>query len=682
MSDTTIDINIPREYTSKFLGMLTLDILHDAKGKGYLYDHLLSNITDLLALSCRSHTLSESEMTLHESGPVMDLNLEKLENLKMYIFTRAYSFFHTLWIDNPSAFGDLIPPNFNEPFTNLNYWNSYKLNVKLPLRLVAERKDEDTFITLGKGKNSIEAENYRNELALLPETVIFESPRNISCMQDYLNKAQSTLAFIKHHLPNSLISLDMKSAAGLLRTITDPVGYITGLPTYCDPGYNMIGMSAIRDASPVEFTSKPRGSNFTFRIRIPDLVNEHFTTGSYSLNKNLTLLKTEYYYGGREDLARENVLVKILDDYHYSHLPSASIMANSLCDYLNVRNQMSVTRSTEEILHTIKSCLYDSINTDNVIEASLNILLTIPSKNVKKYLCKIAPVFGIEIDCINDWFLENKMYLIKILLIVQYYSSGLKDGGKNQTLSDLLPENILTQKIIENKGFAYNFFNILEKLSINPEFNFKRSKKNASIKRNVNKQLNDQYIEFINSNKSSINSFIENCITQYKLNFKFNEDYNYAPKNIVIPKELENYLNEYIHIYYPHLYHVMQTGFKPHDQAFYHFALIDVIINSSDYYETINTENTFSIPASRETIEENAIFNVLGKFSGDFGQIAWCIANGHIFASEDNNASALALVMHQMYHANPNCFVTQKTLGWGSIHGMGDGGTVNVTISN
>ena len=50
--DADIIINIPSEFTSKFLGLLTLDILHDAKGKGYLYGHLLSNITDILAFAC------------------------------------------------------------------------------------------------------------------------------------------------------------------------------------------------------------------------------------------------------------------------------------------------------------------------------------------------------------------------------------------------------------------------------------------------------------------------------------------------------------------------------------------------------------------------------------------------------------------------------------------------------
>ncbi len=655
---TSIDINIDPQHVSKFLGMFVLDILHDAKGKGYLFGHLLSNITDLLATSC---LLNSGIEPTRPSG----------RELEFYIFVHVYQFFYNLWIDNPSALTDntLPEPDFNKPTGDFKYWSIYKLGVKIPVRLVADRKDEDTFISLGKNKNSIEAENYKQELCSISENKIinFTSPRKVipdskhGVTAEYFNKVALVVENIKTKLPNSFISLDMKSAAGLLRTITDPIGYITSLPTYCDPGYNMIGMSAIRDNSYIDCLSG-KGEHFVFQVNIPFLGSK-------------TILKTDYYYGGNnEELCRENVLVKVLDDYHYSYLPSSSVMATSLNDYLlmcdNKTPQITLTRNNKEILGVLKACVYDRICGTTEFEKGVNVLFGLEGKEFDSYLKKMCNIVGIKVKKINQLFRENKNYLIASLLNVYYYSE------KGIELDQLLFENFDGGI---STGFIYNFFSILDKLNI------KHPKNVTPSKKDLDKQFNKNFIDFVANNKDQLLKTNRDYIKIYQNNFTFDEDYDYSTHltGNLLRSSFGNinkkYLEEYIHSYYPSLYHSLQSFFNK--DLFYTFALLDILSLPDTGLDILKDEYQIIVKSNKETIIENAVFNILGKFSGDFGQIAWCIANGHIFASEDNNASALALLLHQL---PKSCFCIDSSIkesSWGSIHGMGDGGSVHVTIT-
>ena len=84
----------------------------------------------------------------------------------------------------------------------------------------------------------------------------------------------------------------------------------------------------------------------------------------------------------------------------------------------------------------------------------------------------------------------------------------------------------------------------------------------------------------------------------------------------------------------------------------------------------------------KESVHD-ALTYVLGKFSGDFGQIVWTMRYGHIFASEDNNTSAMACLLHRVLKKfiefEPN---SQDKLKWISLHGLGDGSRVDATIGN
>lgn len=93
--------------------------------------------------------------------------------------------------------------------------------------------------------------------------------------------------------------------------------------------------------------------------------------------------------------------------------------------------------------------------------------------------------------------------------------------------------------------------------------------------------------------------------------------------------------------------------------------LTTLIHPSADEYH--NDHNTY-----------DALRSVIGKFSGDFGQIMWCICYGHIFASEDNNTSAMALMLHRLPKQYINTNGSSSV--WGNIHGLGDGSCVDVTI--
>ena len=86
-------------------------------------------------------------------------------------------------------------------------------------------------------------------------------------------------------------------------------------------------------------------------------------------------------------------------------------------------------------------------------------------------------------------------------------------------------------------------------------------------------------------------------------------------------------------------------------------------------------------PETFLTVEESVTWDtlrsVLGKFSGDFGQIIWCLSTGNIFATEDNNTSAIACILHRIdkRYIVSDFPITNK---WVNIHGHGDGGQVDV----
>ena len=105
------------------------------------------------------------------------------------------------------------------------------------------------------------------------------------------------------------------------------------------------------------------------------------------------------------------------------------------------------------------------------------------------------------------------------------------------------------------------------------------------------------------------------------------------------------------------------------------FGFKSCIKKWNDYLEL---KKQYDLILSFVDITNNARTAILSKFTGDFGQLMWSIKNGHAFATEDNNTSAMALIMHQL---PKTCFSGISNQNWTNIHGLGDGSAVEICFS-
>lgn len=506
---------------SKFLGTLILDTLHDAKGNGILYSKKLRALTDLL-------------ITDNEN------NLQDNENLKKYVFWKTFEFLWNIW-KKPQAFGLKTQPDFSK---KSDYFYN---NTLLPLRLVAERIYEDTFVTISGCHSSPETINYHNQkydtIHSDKQLLIFHSPCN-----DWFENLKKINDIVKKHCKN--IVLDMKSSAGLLRSITDPIGYITGLPTFADPGYMMPGMSAIRKASEIDFKN---GTNFKYSIFL-----------DISKNTKYKLFTIEYLYQTNE---------------------------------------------------TIKSFKNKEINNDNLYKK--NVSLVIDSKNFNGgclKASKMAEILGIYL---SNWDSNSKHY------------------------------KILTK------------LNDIEKAALGKCQEYLTYLRNKNIKNIVNLlQISINYKKFISNFDHYISTF--NWIYFIGIKSKYTE-------------------HEFIEIYQDKTKKLdfNQLNIDLYVKKFFgvNFGYKSCIKKWNDYLEL---KNQYKLISSFVDIRDNARTAILSKFTGDFGQLMWSIQNGHAFASEDNNTSAMALIMHQL---PKTCFLGTNNSNWTNIHGLGDGSAVEICFS-
>jgi len=331
-----LPILIPNHLISDFLGIMVIDILHDSKNYGSISNHRLSKITDLLAETCDfKHPITKKQ-------------------IKIFIFKKVVFYMCKLWKDNLKALGLYKMPNFenNDP----DYWKQLSKFVKIPLKPMASFKD--TFITLGRNTKSIEVSNYYYQKELLGcncKYYSFISPTNITNSINYFYNAKSIVNNIKSWNDKSAVSLDMKSSAGLIRTITDPIGYITSICTFVDPGYNMPGMSAIRKYSNIDTNI----NNFSYSINLE------------IENQIINLFTVKYY----NSFPRNNVLINVSDHLYHGTLPNSVTMSQSLKNYLEpnleadlkpdlkpdlkLENQTHNIITMAEILENIETTIYN-----------------------------------------------------------------------------------------------------------------------------------------------------------------------------------------------------------------------------------------------------------------------------------------------------------------------------------
>lgn len=541
MNSPDIILTIPNVILSEFLGTVILDILHDSKGRGcILPGKKLYTVIELLFYQYNT-------------------------SVKDFLFMKAFEFFKSFWFDNLKALGDI----------SSNDVNILKETVLLPMRNVNGNMLVDEFIYLGKNRKSVEYENYLRQKKKLKNTITFSSPTD-----NFFTKLIETVEKVKGK--NQKVCLDMKGNAGLLRSITDPIGYITNLAVYADPGYSMAGMSAIRKNSDISFTSQ---TSFRYIIEL-ELQNNLF----------IPFIDTNYYYGKSDVLARENLCIVINDEYLHNSLPKSSLMCNYFKKYLN-NEKIHETITTLELLQEIQSSI-----------------------DIKCYKKK----------CTSKTINENFVFEVKQLYSQFNFVSDKTD--LDTLIVTILPDLLLNKDVI----LGIHLFKLVHEYST---FLHKKIDKRLGKHGKMKNYCEKKYNEYLNEIKNSF------TIQESLINKIVN-------KNIPRLSNYNKIFKKYSKLVYPYLFEYTN---EPEIQL---FLLIDLIIL------TKNVPNT-AIHKEQDIITDT-FTNVIGKFCGDFGQIMWCIHNKQIFASEDNNASAMA------------CLLQTITKDWTSIHGIGDGGSVDI----
>jgi hypothetical protein len=699
-----ITLEIPDHLSTDFLGTLALDILHDSKGHGYLTGNKLSQLTDLISAS-----------VIYNNQNV------NIQQVKLYIFKKVLAYFVQFWSLRLDALGLHIIPDFNN--SDSNYWNDLGETVVLPLRHVAEREDDDTFVGLGPNKDGIETQSYYNQKEKLTskdvEILSFISPLGINKADDYFNQATGIVDIIQDRTKHiSQIVLDMKSSAGLIRTIADPIGYITCLPTYADPGYNMPGMSAIRQYSKISFLN--------------DENNEHSYHGAQEFNYciklqtpfyefPLTILDVRYFYGvAVSGLDRSNMMISILDTVFHGSLPRSVTMAEALHQYLGKIPQ-ELTMSVGDILENIQiliknyyislseplSFLQDLTNVYRYLHCNKTITPKILSGLLEKtqFAQNADSVARKWIKWCNENIIFRYSYLLTTLRYLYFFKIQISPTESlypetmiQKILPELLFEYINVSQECNILAFCFHQFKLIQNFIADSALGEKlntqwlphhKGKLCTQLQRHVHEWKNKHDL-IILSQEQYLRQYLQSLLYTCRTKLATIADINNADPNdshmvnlleglpvFQPPDSLQNTLMEYIYFYQPELYvqtkGLLSTGLSL--TAFLDFTL------ESRTFLNLQEQLYISIRPSTEEYEMEALRYVLGKFSGDLGQVLWSMCYGHIFASEDNNISAMALLLHRL----PKECIQRNTINknpvWANIHGLGDGGNVDIIIN-
>jgi hypothetical protein len=622
---TEIIITINSELTSDFLGSMVIDILHDAKGRGILKGRKLHEITDIIAESIsvsKSHEMTDSSESISVSN-----------NTKNWVFTQVFKYIYNLWIDNISCLGTFQAPDFHDSNFNISY---YRKHVLLPIKKSAETSD--AFASLGPNRKGVECESFLLHKSKLDSSKVytFKSPSG-----NFYNESMLFVDAIKKSRGNTLISLDMKSAAGLIRSTTDPIGYISGIATYADPGYNMAGMSAIRKFSKIDFIQKNHNS-FSYRINL-------------EIDKTIVkFFEAEYYWSPSKDI-REHLLIKISDHFFHRSLPKSKDMADALEKYLNCEKNITIWNSKEKMDDIYKTLYANKISEDEYAIIYTKLHKGLDYKSELATICSSFDIIKLQSWCKNS--VLNVAYIVSSLKLFDYY---------NINSSYIFPEDVIDKLfpvLLENPSTTMLFYidhhlNLIIQYITHPEDIFGDITYQNYLKEKLDKRIGK--FKLLNLRER----LIKNVYDSYKEILVKNTIENVL-KNIIENKEYK--INETVK-------EILKQHVALFEPAFLKMKF-DADLEKMSLLELCLRLNIF--PEYDFTVEESALpdalKNVLGKFSGDFGQIVWCMATGNIFASEDNNSSAIACILHRV---SPENIIGLHENGWANIHGMGDGGEV------
>lgn len=709
-SQPNIMVTIPGSQVKDFLGVMALDILHDAKGYGRLAGGKLVQLTDLLAYSA----------IINDSPSQQDT--EKIRN---YFFTQVLEYFVELWTDNLSALG----LDYHPDITDQNI-DKYKSIVKLPIRNVANRSDDDTFIRLGKGLYGIESYNYTHQKNKLPPTtknIQFISPMGVNNPSDYFNRAINVVNFVRQNTEcKAKVSLDMKASAGLIRTITDPIGYATGLPTYADPGYNMPGMSAIRRNSAMAFDNKESAQEFRYIIKLAGAPTK----------KPLTFLDITYHYGiAKTGLDRYNLIVNVVGNTFKSTLPRSEAMSEALGRYLRPATR-EITETVADTLGMLEYVIWNFYHeicpNDETLEV-INKQYQILGRGQTPDFVEFSKLLGSTAKinrAVYNWTQQGcsryrTSYILSTIENLHYYNIEKYLPNVNYYLPEymitkLLPELMYKYKVeeiwdINIIAFCYHQQKLLVqyvnnndstepqrqeelKTMLNSQWLPKRKGKLLlQIDKEVKAWRNDQMLTILD-HKTELANYLSQVLATCKDNLgilvsldALEDDADDRLEKFLgdIPvfkptKEVTRTLMNHLKFYRPEMFHrctgmvyvgLLLATFL--DTILWKKPLVTLDLNLQQSLTTTVTP-TVAETCHIQNVQES-LGKVIGKFSGDFGQIMWCMCGGHLFASEDSNASAMSLLMQRIPTLNVRLQKgTQRS--WGNIYGKGDGSTVDVNI--
>jgi hypothetical protein len=612
-----ITITIDSELTSDFLGSMVIDILHDAKGRGILKGRKLYEITDIIAESI--------------SGSL---------KIKNWVFKQVFKYIYNLWIDNISALGTFETPNFEEINIDVDY---YRKNVFLPIKQSSETSD--AFASLGPNRKGVELSSFLLHKSKLDSSKVytFKSPSD-----NFYNGSMMFVDAIKKSRCSSLVSLDMKSAAGLIRSTTDPIGYISGIATYADPGYNMAGMSAIRNSSKIDFVQRNHNT-FSYCINL-EIENEV-----------VKFFDAEYYWSPSKDI-REHLLIKIADSFFHRSLPKSREMADALEKYLNCEKNITIWNSREKMDDIYKTLYVNKISNEDeyaIIYTKLHKGLNYKSE--LEAICKNFDIVNLQSWCRDSML--NVAYIVATLRLYNYYNIKSKYIFPEDVIDKVFPILFDSSPSAPILFYINNHLNLIIQYATQPEPIFKDIKYQNYLKEKLDRRIGK--FKLLNLRER----LMKNVYDSYK-EILIKYDIQNVLKNIIENKKYE--INEIIK-------EVLKQHIALFEPSFFKMEF-DADLEKISLLELCLRLNI--IPEYEFTVEESALpdalKNVLGKFSGDFGQILWCMATGNIFASEDNNSSAIACILHRV---SPKNIIGLHENGWVNIHGMGDGGEVIACVS-
>lgn len=661
------------QFLKEFLGILSVDTLHDTKGKISLFGVKLSQITDLFA----------ETLLLH--NPEKGLNREWVQ---IFFFKTMLQYFCESWCENVYALNLQVYPDFTRQ--DFHYWNDLRDRVSVPMRSGGgDRFCETSFAGLGGHKPHIEAYNYAQQKAKLDpqrtDCLAFISPHQMESAIDYFIQANGIVDILAERTNGGKVALDMKSAAGLIRTITDPLGYITNLATLADPGYNMIGMSAIRKNSKKVID----GHDFEYCIRLQTPLSP----------EPLDFLRVSYCYNQTTEI----VSVNILDKQFNGGLPRSMHMSEALAQYLApTPKDVSITLAdiVEKIYAHLKD-LYErspsktdrwsQVLSQRPLQESdrQELLKDLQNSSIDRFDCKRIVNWLLQVEWdqqIPRWF-----YILASQKNMQAYDYTFDSIIPTVLIESELPHLMSRYKrgevAIDKVGCAYHQLLIIKMYALYPN-NLERflllnlldrqwlpSRREGKLTTQIVAALEEHldtaafepfqpfiyryFDEFITVCQKNLGAFVQ--IEDHTDMFDFMCKLPlFSP-----PDGLKELLLKRVALIDPHL-----DRQNTHPNGLLLAELLRVIepLTQLDF----NQHWVHKVSATPRENQMNAIYNILGKFSGDFGQILCSLANGYIFATEDSNASAMALLMHR---------TKESDQVWATIHGLGDGGSVDITIS-